>query len=244
MSARSLRPRRRGTDIQEDSVQAHSYFAWIPAFAGMTRLPALQQDHHDAELEQRLASESGPPPFSQTPPVSNARLGMLMLIAAETMLFMGLISAYVMFRMGSVVWPSAHLYLPLEVTWVNTFVLLSSSYTMHKAVIAARTSDQATLSFQLGLTMLLGVLFLSIQGYEWVQLIRDGLTIATGIYGATFYTLIGCHAVHVLAAVIWLSIVLWRARKPISLVPVEICGMYWRYVCVLWVVLFALVYLN
>src|ERR1051325_11465607 len=115
---------------------------------------------------------------------------------------------------------------------------------MRKAVVAARTSDQATLAFQLGLTMLFGVSFLSIQGYEWVQLIRDGLTISTGIYSATFYSLIGCHAVHVLAAVSWLSIVLWRARKPISPGPVEICGMYWFYVCVLWVALFALVYLN
>lgn len=169
---------------------------------------------------------------------------MLMLIAAETMLFMGLISAYLMFRIGSVVWPSAHLYLPLGVTWMNTAVLLSSSYTMHRAVRAARLLNRQALVFQLGLTTLLGVSFLSIQGCEWLQLIRDGLTISTGIYGATFYTLIGCHAAHVLAAVIWLSIVLWRARGPLPVVHVEICGMYWRYVCALWVVLFALVYLN
>src|SRR5690242_10733730 len=85
----------------------------------------------DAGRTPVLASEGGPPFISYSTPVSNAHLGMLLLIAAETMLFMGLISAYLMFRMGSVVWPSAHLYLPLGVTWVNTVVLLSSGYTMH-----------------------------------------------------------------------------------------------------------------
>jgi heme/copper-type cytochrome/quinol oxidase subunit 3 len=87
-------------------------------------------------------------------------------------------------------------------------------------------------------------LFLSVQGYEWLQLIRDGLTISTGIYGATFYTLIGCHALHVLAAVVWLSVLWRRVRKQVSLVQIDICRMYWQYVCALWVVLFALVYLN
>jgi heme/copper-type cytochrome/quinol oxidase subunit 3 len=167
-----------------------------------------------------------------------------MLIAAETMLFAGLIGAYVMFRMGSVVWPSAHLYLPIGVTWLNTGVLLASGYTMQQAIHAARQHEERVLFRQLSLTLMLGSVFLCVQGYEWTQLIRDGLTISTGIYGATFYTLIGCHALHVLAAVLWLSIALWLARKDLSPLQVEICGMYWRYVCALWVVLFALVYFN
>jgi cytochrome c oxidase subunit 3 len=191
----------------------------------------------------------GPPsPPSPGPPVSNARLGMLMLIAAETMLFTGLIGAYVMFRFGSVAWPSAQLYLPVGVTWVNTFVLLVSCYTMHRAVAAVRANDRRGLVNGLSVTGLLGTAFLSIQGYEWVQLVRDGLTISTGIYGATFYTLIGCHAAHVLAAVVWLLIVVWQATQgrfsARRHVGVEVCGMYWYYVGALWVVLFALVYLN
>jgi cytochrome c oxidase subunit III len=184
------------------------------------------------------------PPVLPHPPVSNARLGMLMLIAAETMLFAGLLGSYVMFRVGSVVWPSAHLYLPIGVTWLNTGMLLASGYTMQRAISTARKHERSPLFRQLGLTLALGILFLGVQGYEWTQLIRDGLTISTGIYGATFYTLIGCHALHVLAAVLWLGVVLWFARKDIAPVYVEICGMYWRYVCALWVVLFALVYLN
>ena len=169
---------------------------------------------------------------------------MVMLIAAETMLFVGLIGSYLMFRIGSVVWPSAHLYLPIGVTWFNTAILLSSGYTMQRAIHAARAGDRSQLLSRLGITTLLGIVFLSVQGYEWLHLIRDGLTISTGIYGATFYTLIGCHALHVLAAVIWLGFLWKQAHKQASLVQVEICRIYWHYVCALWIVLFALVYLN
>src|SRR5262245_25086173 len=115
---------------------------------------------------------------------------------------------------------------------------------MHGSIQALRTNNRQGLVNGLSVTGLLGTLFLCIQGYEWLQLIRDGLTISTGIYGATFYTLIGCHALHVLAAVVWLCILLGRVRRQIVPVQIEICSMYWYYVCALWLVLFALVYLN
>jgi heme/copper-type cytochrome/quinol oxidase subunit 3 len=210
---------------------------------------ANQALKYPLEGETRVPSFGGGPPSSApAPPVSNARLGMLMLIAAETMLFTGLIGAYVVFRFGSVSWPSAQVWLPVGITWVNTFFLLLSCYTMHRAIAAVHANDQQKLVSNLSITGLLGSLFLGIQGYEWTQLIRDGLTISRGIYGATFYTLIGCHAAHVLAAVIWLLVVVllatkgrFSARRSIA---VEICGMYWYYVGALWVVLFVLVYLN
>src|SRR5437867_224033 len=113
----------------------------------------------------RVPSFGGGPPSSSGPPVSNARIGILMLIAAETMLFTGLIGAYVMLRFGRVVWPSAHLYLPVGVTWVNTFVLLFSCYTMHRAITATHTGDQRGLVNNLIVTGLLGTAFLSVQGY-------------------------------------------------------------------------------
>lgn len=211
----------------------------------MPSLTARQQFFADEESgAQPPAHSGGSPPISLQPPVSNAQLGMLMLIAAETMLFVGLIGSYLMFRLGSVAWPSAYLYLPISITWLNTAVLITSGYTMHRVIHAARIGNHPLLRSRLRITTLLGILFLSVQGYEWLQLIRDGLTISTGIYGATFYTLLGCHALHVLAAVVWLSILWGRARKHISLIQLGICRMYWHYVCALWVVLFALVYLN
>lgn len=212
----------------------------------MSTMTARQQLLSETEEygAQLPAPSGGPPPVSLHPPVSNARLGILMLIAAETMLFVGLIGSYLMFRIGSVAWPSAHLYLPIGISWLNTAVLVTSGYTMHRAVHAARAGNHSLLLPRLRVTTLLGILFLSVQGYEWLQLIRDGLTISTGIYGATFYTLIGCHALHVLAAVVWLGILLGRAKKHVFLVQIDICRIYWQYVCALWVVLFALVYLN
>ena len=103
-------------------------------------LPASQLSTH--ETTEALVAVPGygggpPPPSIPQPPVSNARMGMLMLIGAETMFFAGLIGAYVVFRFGSPVWPSGHLYLPVGITWVNTGFLLFSCYTMWKAKCAA-----------------------------------------------------------------------------------------------------------
>ena len=209
---------------------------------------ALPQTAEQAQVRPSPGFGGRPPSSAPEPPISNARLGMLMLISAETMFFVGLLGAYVVFRAGSSVWPSGHLYLPVGVTWVNTLVLFVSCYTMHRAIAALRLDRLRSSGNWLGLTALLGSVFLGVQGYEWTQLVRDGLTISTGIYGATFYTLIGCHGLHVLAAVVWLLVVLvlakrgaFSARRSIA---VEVCGMYWYYVGGLWALLFPLVYLN
>lgn len=187
-----------------------------------------------------------PPPASSS--VQAIQLGVLLFIGSEIMLFAGLLAVYTALRFGHVTWPSAQLYLPVKVTWVNTFFLLASSYTMWQAVAAGRKDQQQRSITLLTITAALGTLFLSIQGYEWVQLIRDGLTIRAGVYGATFYLLIGCHALHVLGAVVWLLVVLQLTRQgrfPSSrFVGVEVCAWYWYFVGGLWVLLFTLVYLN
>lgn len=180
--------------------------------------------------------------------IQAVQLGVLLFIGSEIMLFAGLFAVYTALRFSHVMWPSAQLYLPVKVTWVNTFFLLSSCSTMYRAVAAGRKDQHSRLVTLLTVTAALGTLFLIIQGYEWVQLIQDGLTIRAGVYGATFYLLIGCHALHVLGAVIWLLVVVWLARQgrfPSSrFVGVEVCAWYWYFVGGLWVLLFALVYLN
>jgi len=202
------------------------------------------------ETQARANQAGGGPPGRKSgePPISNAKMGMLMLIGAETMFFAGLIGAYLVFRFGTTVWPSAHLYLPVAVTWANSVVLASSCYTMYKATNCFKSADfEAFLSF-LCFTVCLGTIFLCVQGYEWIQLVHDGLTISAGMYGATFYVLIGCHALHVLAAVVWLAVVLFRARhgqySQERYTGIETCSMYWYYVGAVWLVLFPLVYLN
>ncbi len=190
-----------------------------------------------------------PPSGPREPVVSSARLAMVLLMGTETMLFTGLAGVFVMFRVSSLAWPPpGQPYLPLAVTALNTVILLSSAYTMRGAVTAMRRGDQRHLRDGLVITALLGSTFLLIQGFEWVRLIGHGLTLSSSIYGATFYTLIGLHGVHVLAAVIWLLVVLVGSvlgrYSPQRHVGVEICGMYWYFVCALWPVLFVLVYLT
>jgi heme/copper-type cytochrome/quinol oxidase subunit 3 len=178
---------------------------------------------------------------------SNARIAIVMLLVAETMFFAGLIGAYLVFRFGSVAWPPPNLpRLPLGVTWANTAILATSGLTMVLALRAIQAGEQEKLQSRSSITLLLGVLFVGVQGSEWVRLIHHGLTLKTGTYGATFYTLIGAHALHVWAAVVWLGIVwLGAGRKRFSAenhVAVELCTVYWSFVCVLWLILFALVY--
>jgi heme/copper-type cytochrome/quinol oxidase subunit 3 len=133
------------------------------------------------------------------------------------------------------------------VTGFNTLVLLYSAVTMWLAQRAVRRNRPTRGKRLLLLTTLLGVMFLALQGYEWVQLVRFGLTMTSGIYGATFYTLIGCHGLHVSGAVVWLLVVLLRVRQgrynATRYTGLAVCGMYWYFVVALWPVLYYLVYL-
>ncbi len=187
--------------------------------------------------------------ITQSRPMSNARLGILVLLGAETMLFVGLIGAFLVFRMGNVMWPPlshADIQLPRAVTGINTVLLLLSGYTMFQALRAIRRDQVTQLRNWLIFTGTLGLLFLVIQGSEWVQLVHKGLTLQSGVYGGIFYVLIGCHAVHVLGAVIWLMIVAGMAIagrfSSVRYTGVETCTIYWIFVVALWPVLYFLVY--
>jgi cytochrome c oxidase subunit III len=178
------------------------------------------------------------------PAISNTRLAILIVVAAESMLFSGLIGMYIVFRLAARVWPPADLpRLPLGMTAVNTVVLLTSVLPLRRALAAAGRGDHRGVVRGLDRTALLGVVFVSVQGLEWIRLVHHGLTLGSGTYGATFYTLIGCHAVHVLAAVTWLVTVALLARRGRVRAGLEMCAIYWYFVCAVWLVLFPLVYL-
>jgi len=187
-------------------------------------------------------------PQAPAPAVSNARLAMIALIGGESMLFAGLIGAYLVFRLAEPDWPPPNLpRLPLGMTAANTLILLASIVPMTGALRAVRRDDRRDLGRAIVLTATLGVLFLVVQGVEWLRLVRHGLSLASGIYGATFYALIGCHGLHVLAAVIWLAVTAFLARRGTFTAAhhdaLEMCAIYWYFVCALWMVLFPLVYL-
>ena len=175
-------------------------------------------------------------------------LAIMMLIAAEMMLFSGLIGSFLIFRLQAPFWPPPALpRLPIAVTWVNTFVLLSSALTMTLALRAVHRSRQRLLRRYLLATLALGVTFLAVQGGEWVRLVAHGLKLSSGMYGGTFYLLIGCHGAHVTAGVVWLACVVkaamggrYNARNAGG---IEVCAVYWYFVCAVWPLLFGLVYL-
>ena len=183
-------------------------------------------------------------------PMSNARLAILILLGAEMMFFAGLIGTFLVFRLGSVTWPppsQADVRLPIGVTGINTIVLLLSGYTMIRALRAVRRDSQKELRRWLLVTGLLGAIFLVVQGSEWVRLVHHGFTLSSGVYGSIFYVLIGCHALHVLVAVVWELSVLAKAFgggfSADRHVGVEICTIYWTFVVGLWPILYVMVYL-
>jgi cytochrome c oxidase subunit 3 len=184
----------------------------------------------------------------ERPFISSGMLAIMMLIASEMMLFSGLIGAFLIYRLQAAFWPPPTLpRLPIAVTWVNTGVLLSSALTMTLALRAAHRSRQRLLRRYLLATLALGVTFLAVQGSEWVRLVAHGLKLSSGVYGGTFYLLIGCHGAHVTAGVIWLACVAmlalggrYNARNAHG---VELCAVYWYFVCAVWPLLFGLVYL-
>jgi heme/copper-type cytochrome/quinol oxidase subunit 3 len=211
--------------------------------ADLGRIPAPPPEPPDDRGDWGPRDEPEPRPL-----IENAQLGILIFLAAETMFFAGLIGAYLVARIGAVAWPPPFQpRLPVEITGVNTLFLLASSVTIVRAARAVRRGSEAGLMRGLGQTAFLGALFLTIQGYEWARLVDFGLTASSGMYGTAFYTIIGTHGVHVLAAVAWVLTVLARAARhrysPTNHVGVTVCATYWHFVVGLWPVLYALVYL-
>ncbi len=180
--------------------------------------------------------------------LDNVRVAMLFLIAGEVMFFAGLVSGFFVLRMAAPLWPPPlQPRLPLLVTGFNTLVLLTSSLAMIGATRAMRARDGQRLVRGLLAAALLGALFLAIQGYEWLRLIEYGLTVSTGAYASTFYTLIGAHAVHVVGALVWLGVTLTLAARGRFLdgrtAVLRACAIYWHFVVALWPVLYVSVYL-
>ena len=170
----------------------------------------------------------------------------MFLIAGEIMFFAGLVSAYFVLRSAAAQWPPPlQPRLPILVTGLNTLVLLASSLAIWRAVRAR--SDRAVLTRGLVVGGVLGLVFLVVQGVEWVRLVGYGLTMASGAYGVTFYTLIGVHGLHVIGALGWLAFITVRVRHGRGLdhgaSGLRACAMYWHFVVGLWPVLYVAVYL-
>ena len=179
--------------------------------------------------------------------ISTALLGMLLFIASEVMFFGGLFAAYFNARatLPPGEWePPAGAHLDIALAGVLTAVLLASSFTMQFGVWAIRRGDTRGLRMWTGITLVLGVLFLMGQLYDYSVL---GFGIADGVFGTTFYTLTGFHGAHVFGGVVGLTIILARTlRGQFSArnhVAVEAVSIYWHFVDVVWIAVFSTIYL-
>jgi cytochrome c oxidase subunit 3 len=174
------------------------------------------------------------------------RVGMACLIIAETAIFTIFVVGYLFYLGKSPAGPTPRD--ALEVPVFNTVCLLSSSATLSLALRSLRKGDRKSFTGWLTATVALGIEFLAGTGREWNHLIRDlGLKIGTNLFGTTYYSLVGLHAAHVVVglALLWIVLLfaLRRAVGPEHAERVEVIALYWHFVDVVWIVVFAVVYL-
>jgi cytochrome c oxidase subunit 3 len=193
--------------------------------------------------------------------ISNVVLGMLLFLTSEVMFFAGLFAAYFAVRAKAPRWPTIN---PETITTANplgepfhleilplvgpaTVLLILSSFTCQFAVWAIRRGDRVAFVRNIAVTFIIGIVFLVMQGTDYAELGAEGLTLASGTYGTTYFTLTGFHGAHVFGGVVMLGVVLYRgmagqfsARHHDA---VEAASLYWHFVDVVWILLFSLLYL-
>ena len=191
--------------------------------------------------------------------VYNQKLGMWIFLTSEVMFFTGLIGSYLILRSNpGVEWALPGQVLNVPLTAFNTFILICSSVTMVKAFAAAEVGDQKNLRIFLLGTVLLGAFFVGVQVFEYITLGGHGFlphcsaalaaeVSSCHLYGSTFYTMTGFHGTHVTIGVLCLIFVSVKAFRGKYTKEdhggVEVVGLYWHFVDLVWIILFTIVYL-
>jgi cytochrome c oxidase subunit 3/cytochrome o ubiquinol oxidase subunit 3 len=179
--------------------------------------------------------------------LSNEKLAMWVFLGSDCLLFGALISTYLLLRHRSVVGPTPEEIFDIPFTSVSSFVLLMSSMTMALAVGAIHRGDEQRCRTWLFTTAFLGATFIAGQVYEFTSFVKEGLGYTTNIFGSAFYTLTGFHGVHVSVGIIMLmSLFLMSVRGRLGVEraeTVEIFGLYWHFVDIVWILIFTIVYL-
>jgi cytochrome c oxidase subunit 3/cytochrome o ubiquinol oxidase subunit 3 len=196
--------------------------------------------------EAAIAHGQGAEHPETTTGLPNTKLAMWLFLASECLLFGALISTYVLYRgRGDGPFPADVFDIPY--TSVSSFVLLASSLTMVLALAAAQRGDAGQMRLWLLSTALLGMTFVGGQVYEFTVFAEEGLTPQQNLFGTTFFVLTGFHGVHVtvgilmLLSLVGMSYVGRLPRDPSF--PIEMVGLYWHFVDIVWIVIFTVVYL-
>ncbi len=195
---------------------------------------------------QESAWSGGASPYA----IGSKKLGMWLFVVSDAITFSAMLIAYSYVRVASEAWPTPFAFWPSIVkATVMTVVLLTSSVTMVMAVRAAKLSDRPAVVRWLAATAFGGVLFIVLHAHEWAGLIHEGVRLfknpwGTPMFGAAFFTLTGLHMTHVAVGVVYLSIVAAaQAMGRLTAEDVEVSGLYWHFVDLVWMFIFPLVYL-
>ena len=179
--------------------------------------------------------------------LSNFKLGFWTFIGSETLFFGALISVYMVYQGRSVTGPYPSNVFDIELTTLSTFVLLMSSLAMVLALAMVQKGSRKGSLFWLLATAVMGMIFLGFQAYEFTHFVHNGLKLDTNLFGSTFYLLTGFHGAHVTVGVLWL-LALWVQALRGQLgqgdaLRVEVAGLYWHFVDIVWIIIFTFVYL-
>ncbi len=179
----------------------------------------------------------------------NAKLGIWLFLASEVMLFGALFSSYILLRVSSVNWPLGSTILNIPLGTLNTMVLISSSVTMVMAWASLKMKDFGKFKLYLGLTLLCAFIFLIVKYFEYSAKFHHHLFPETSTYMAIYFTLTGLHGIHVIGGIIVNSYLwgpgskMWLDQPERFTNRIEIAGLYWHFVDLVWIFLFPVLYL-
>jgi cytochrome c oxidase subunit 3 len=179
----------------------------------------------------------------------NAKLGIWLFLSSEVMLFGALFSSYILLRVGADTWPHGYEHLNIPLGTVNTAVLITSSVTMVMAWTSLMMKDFAKYRKYLGVTILLAVIFLVVKGFEYAAKFEHGLYPSTSTYFGIYFTLTGLHALHIVGGIVVNAYLwgpgskMWKTDPERFTHRIEIAGLYWHFVDIVWIFLFPMLYL-
>jgi cytochrome c oxidase subunit 3 len=196
-------------------------------------------------VHAETVAHHGPPPAHHSSRVDARVLGMFLFIASEVMLFGSFFTAYFFVRVvNKTPWPTPPFHLPVLVAGINTAILVTSSFTIHWALQSVKRGNRAGLQAGLLLTFLMGLTFLLTQAIEYS---RVGFNTSDGAFATIFFCLTGLHGAHVfvgLSILLFMTIRAFRGHfSPEAHHGVEIGGIYWHFVDVMWIVVYTTVYI-